>query len=1168
MNPLENYIRELYEIRSTGAAVKETSYYGPLANLFNQIGKTLKPKVRCIINLKNQGAGLPDGGFFTAKQFRKAVDTEPLDPQNPERGVLEVKPTNDDAFVVAESKQVSRYWKRYRQILVTNYHDFVLIGQDEKGKPIKLETYRLADNETEFWANAFNPSHFVLRHGERFIEYIKRVILYAAPITEPKDLAWFFASYARDCKARIDQHPALPALTNIRAALEKALGVEFKDQKGDHFFRSTLVQTLFYGIFSAWVLWHKENQGRADKFDWKTAAYYLHVPMIQALFEQISAPTKVKTLGLIEVLDWAGAVLNRVIREEFFARFEEGQAVQYFYEPFLAAFDPELRKEMGVWYTPPEIVKYMVARVDKVLRTDLNVKDGLANPNVHILDPCCGTGAYLVEVLKNIANTLQKKGENALDVDDVKEAAIKRVFGFEMLTAPFVVAHLQIGLLLQSMGVPLSDEKERVGVYLTNALTGWEPPTEEVKKQIQQLELSFPELNQEREAAQRVKSQKKILVILGNPPYNAFAGVSPKEEQGLVEPYKDGLTSKWGIRKFNLDDLYVRFFRLAERCIVERTGQGIVCFISNFSYLSEPSFLVMRQRFLNEFDKLWFDCLNGDSRETGKLTPEGKPDPSAFSTEYNREGIKKGTAVALMLRTGKQTKKTTVRFRNFWGVSKREDLIESLNRKNFDAAYELSKPDTSNRFSFRPFNIVTDYLEWPKIVALCGVHPFNGPVERRGNSLIAFETDKDKLHLLKKYFDPNISDSEMRAMVPSWMKSSGEFNAKTTRAKLKGRINYNSAKIVRYPFKPFDVRLAYLDSDIQPLFSRPSPDLLAMSDIPQNAFLITRDTADKSPEGTPFYYSKLVCDYDCISGHARHFPFYIRALKTKKNKNENNNNGELFEVEEIENIKPVANLSAATHSYLAHLGFRSIAVDAEIVSLIWMHILAIGYSPAYLIENADGLRYDWPRIPLPKSKQSLLASAELGKQVAVLLDTENDVDGVTVGGIRPDLKRFAVISRVDGKPLNPDFGDLNIEAGWGHLSDGGVIMPGAGKLGARAYSADERKAIAKCAKSLNMKAELAIEQLGKSTYDIYLNEVAYWKNMPENVWNYVIGGYQVIKKWLSYRESKLLGRAVTKDEVREATNIARRIAAILLLQPALDKNYRRIKGSTFDSFNE
>ena len=187
----------------------------------------------------------------------------------------------------------------------------------------------------------------------------------------------------------------------------------------------------------------------------------------------------------MEVLDWTAAALNRVDRAAFFERFVEDHAVQYFYEPFLEAFDPELRKQLGVWYTPPEIVQYQVARVDAALREELDIPDGLADPRVFVLDPCCGTGAYLVEVLRKIAQTRLKedKGEGAWP-NAVKEAAQERVFGFEILPAPFVVAHLQMGLLLQNLGVPLDDAKnERAAIYLTNALTGWEPPTEEAKKQ-------------------------------------------------------------------------------------------------------------------------------------------------------------------------------------------------------------------------------------------------------------------------------------------------------------------------------------------------------------------------------------------------------------------------------------------------------------------------------------------------------------------------------------------------------------------------------------------------------------------------------------------------------------------------------------------------------------
>ncbi len=309
----------------------------------------------------------------------------------------------------------------------------------------------------------------------------------------------------------------------------------------------------------------------------------------------------------------------------------------------------------------------MVARVDTVLREELEIEDGLADPRVYVLDPCCGTGTYLIEVLKCIAETIAEKGEHALGGYDVKKAAIERVFGFEILPAPFVVAHLQLGLLLQQLGSPFSNEKnERAGVYLTNSLTGWEPP-DPAKEKIIQLRLAgIPELMEERDAAERIKRNVPILVILGNPPYNAFAGVSPKEEKELVEPYKEGLISEWGIKKFNLDDLYVRFFRLAERRIAEQTGKGIVCYISNYSYLDDPSFVVMRQRFLTEFDTLWFDCMNGDSRETGKLTPEGKPDPSVFSTKYNREGIQVGTTIGLVVRKAKRSKQTVVHFRQFW----------------------------------------------------------------------------------------------------------------------------------------------------------------------------------------------------------------------------------------------------------------------------------------------------------------------------------------------------------------------------------------------------------------------------------------------------------------------------------------------------------------------
>jgi len=144
MNVLEEYLRELHEIRSSGSAVKETSYYPALSNLLNAIGKTIKPRVRCVINIKNRGAGIPDGGLFSSDQLQRSAGGEIPDGTIPSRGVIEVKGTGEDAWVVADGQQVSRYWGKYRQVLVTNYRDFVLVGQDVEGKPTKLDTPRRA----------------------------------------------------------------------------------------------------------------------------------------------------------------------------------------------------------------------------------------------------------------------------------------------------------------------------------------------------------------------------------------------------------------------------------------------------------------------------------------------------------------------------------------------------------------------------------------------------------------------------------------------------------------------------------------------------------------------------------------------------------------------------------------------------------------------------------------------------------------------------------------------------------------------------------------------------------------------------------------------------------------------------------------------------------------
>lgn len=852
---------------------------------------------------------------------------------------------------------------------------------------------------------------------------------------------------------------------------------------------------------------------------------------------QVADPARLGRLGLDEVLDWAAIALNRVDHSEFFKSFRDDCAVQYFYEPFLHAFDPELRKELGVWYTPEGIVRYQVERVDAVLRSELGLADGLADPRVVVLDPCCGTGAYLREVLRRIATTLQDKGGDALVANDLKQAAMERVFGFEIMPAPFVIAHLQLGMVLESLGAPLSDSgdpPERAGVYLTNALTGWEPPKGKPKQ------IAFPGFEEERDAAGKVKQEKPILVILGNPPYNAFAGVSPEEEHGLVEPYKKGLISEWGIKKFNLDELYTRFLRLAERRIAEISGRGVVCYISSFSYISDPSFVVVRKRFLDEFDSIWIDCLNGDSRETGKKTPDGDPDPSVFSTEWNRAGIQLGTAVGLFVKHGRERGESAeltnldkkVRFRHFWGRTKREDLLASLEVQDFEGQYEFSKPRKEFRWNLRPLNVTPEYMSWPQLPELSQMPPTLGILDNRQEALISH--DKEKLSdKVKKYLDPEISWEELATVIPEITKNYARFDARKARTKILAAEPFIKENLRRVFMRPMDNRWCYYTS-VRPIWTETRPKYVQQC-WSGNTTLVSRRKGIADPEGPPFFFTSILGMQHSLHTDAYYIPLQLLS-GSRVSRVSGDKNGELdFPDMERPTESITANLSSAARDYLESLGLPDPDTDQDTANLIWYHTLAIGYSPAYLEENADGIQQDWPRIPLPQAKDFLVSSASLGRQVTALLDTETPVPGVTVGKIGEKLRSIAVFQRVDGKPANPEAGDLDLTAGWGHAGGRRVTMPGKGKLVGRSAGA----------------------------FDIYLNDDACWRNVPESVWNYNIGGYQVIKKWLSYREKPLLGRSLTPEEVRFVTEMARRLAALIALQQSLNENYKNIIRNTY-----
>ncbi len=1113
------YIADLRAIRSTGSATAETSFYPPLAALLNSVGQTLKPAVLFSTQLRNSGAGLPDGGFFPQPK-RQTRNAEPDPLQNPERGVVEIKPADYSLDTLAAEPQVLGYLRQYGLVLTTNLRQFRLLQLAPSGAAQVLESYTLAATPADLWQA---PLSQFAKHKDLLPDFLARVLLYRAPLAQPKDVAWLLASYAREARARAEDHP-LASFDAVKTALQESLGMRFEGEKGEHFFRSTLVQTLFYGIFSAWVLWRRAPEGRQPgaRFDWRLSAYHLSVPVLRKLFSEVSERGAVNSLRLQEVLDLAGEALNRV-QPAFFDTFKEDEAVAYFYEPFLEAFDPQLRKDLGVWYTPKEIVQYMVERVDHLLRTQLDQPLGLASPAVRILDPCCGTGAYLTAVLHRIHRTLleQAGDDTALVPSALRTAALTRVFGFEIMPAPFVISHLQIASTLEAAGASLTD-RQRTGVYLTNSLTGWVPVRHPQSA-------FFEEFRQEREDSEHIKQQDTILVILGNPPYNGYAGIAQiEEERDLTTAYREQIPGLPAPQGQGLNDLYIRFFRIAERRIAgdanvhgNQGGCGIVSFISNNNWLDGLSHVSMRGRYIETFQSIYIDNLNGDKYRTGKTTPEGLPDPSAFSTPQNREGIQVGTAISTLVRTATPAQ-TGIHLRDLWGTDKLAQLGRE-SRHEADGAYSplTPAPALGNPFAHRTYS--ADYTSWPRLPEL---FPVSFPGIKTSRDALVVDIDRERLEArMERYFDPAISHEQFAQELPEAMEDGYMYKAKEIRAALQER-GFRPWEVLRYCYRPFDLRWIYWEPETSLL--RRKVEEYAGQMIGATPWLEARqrESGDAFARGT--IVGGLADNFG--NGLSNFFPAVVIESASLHS-----------------NMEVRANLSLPAESYLDSLA----APKPD----LFYHALAIMHAPAYRTENAGALLGDWPRIPLPATAELLAHSASLGRRLAELLDAESAINLSAEWSFLAALKL----------PPDPNLDEaLKVTAGWGHQGQGSTVMPGRGLAPQRPWSDAEREKLAALAAAQSLAPETAVALLGETCVDVHLNGDAFWAAVPVNVWNYTLGGYQVLKKWLSYREftpepaSPLLHRALRPEEAAYFAQVVRRIAAILLLGPALDLSYRAL----------
>ena len=406
---------------SASRSTTEPSYYPAIKTLLSRmlVRETLPFEARASTSESRTGGGhdMPDLALYDGQGDYLVVAGE-------------VKLPSDDIKAIAFSEerndQIGRYLAQTGVVLVSNVRGFGLltVGPDNPTAHRVSPEHRVLEHVVELWPSqsAMEQRRAISTEAiEELYLLIETAVTRYAPIAEPESLAKILARQAKRAKA---QFPVefTQAVKGLADDFGKALGVTFEGEEGEEFFRSSLIQTVFYGLFAGWTLWLRS--GSKDPFQWESLADHLKIPFLAELYYEFQHPRRIRELGLRPHLDLATETLHRVDTDAFFRHFhlpsvrhrddsdtsgEATAAIVYFYEPFLEAFDPELRKNLGVWYTPREVVRYQVRTVERLLREELGCDRAFADEKVVVLDPCCGTGAYLIEVMKCVAEQLESR---------------------------------------------------------------------------------------------------------------------------------------------------------------------------------------------------------------------------------------------------------------------------------------------------------------------------------------------------------------------------------------------------------------------------------------------------------------------------------------------------------------------------------------------------------------------------------------------------------------------------------------------------------------------------------------------------------------------------------------------------------------------------------------
>ena len=717
-------------------------------------------------------------------------------------------------------------------------------------------------------------------------------------------------------------------------------------------FSDMFAQTLAYGLFAARV--HILDSGLP--FSREMAAYNLPKtnPFLRKLFAQIAGVDMPDTFGW--AVDDLVVLLNHANWAKVLKDFGKGKAkhdpVVHFYETFLSAYDPQMREIRGVYYTPEPVVSYIVRSIDLLLQKHFDKPNGLADEKTLILDPAVGTATFLFFVVQQIyARFAQQKG--AWD-GYVSDHLLNRLFGFELLMAPYAVAHLKLGMELQDTGYTFSSE-QRLGIYLTNTL-------EEAARKSEQLFAQF--ISDEANAASEIKRDRPILVVLGNPPYSGHSANKSRDAKGnltfigaLIEDYKKGCPelhkpaqAKW------LQNDYVKFIRFAQWRI-DRTKEGIIGFITDRGYLENPTFRGMRRSLLEGFNEIYIYDLHGGLKKK-EAAPDGGKDVNVFD-------IQQGVAIMLCVKTqGRKDTAATVHHADLWGLREHKyDVL--LNADVASTSWTQISPTepqnlfvpANNLYTPEKSHLLSEYEKgWrlPDIFNLNG-DPAPGIVTTHDEFAIAF-TEKEIERNVQSLVDTATEDDARNLFK---LCKTNQWSYEKAKEELASGAWKRSVAHILY--RPFDRRWTVFNRYVA--VHRRERVMKHMLAGPNLGIVATRHIETG-------HMAHVFCADSIIGHHAVSLKEVNYLLPLYLYPDEDADQQALDHQWEKR-----ANLSA---------DFVSKLPEGSTPEHVFHYIYAVTHSPAYRVRYAEFLKRDFARIPIATKTQLFSKLVDRGRQLVEL----------------------------------------------------------------------------------------------------------------------------------------------------------------------------------------